>query len=109
MSRLSQLCWPAPYVVRVRRPLLGMVAIVVSVAIGGCTTTSDRFTGVVTTTAPSLCLGAPAASGDCFVATAQFIEGLRLNDCVTVVYRAADSPLPGPRGTVTAVEPSSDC
>jgi len=78
------------------------------ILLSGCSS-GDRFTGVVTTTNPRLCLGRPEASGDCFVADAKFLDGLRMDDCVTVTYQTRNSPDPGPRGTVTAIERADEC
>lgn len=98
----------SPYGDSVRRSLFAGALAVSLVLIGGCSG-GDRFTGVVTTTSPRLCLGRPDASGDCFVVDAKLLSALKMNECVTVTYQARANSDPGPRGEVTAVERSDEC
>ena len=96
------------YVGLVPRSLVIVTLAATFLMLSGCST-GDRFTGVVTTTNPMLCLGRPKASGDCFDADAKFLKGLQMDDCVTVTYQPRSSRDPVPRGTVTAIERTDEC
>ena len=78
------------YVGLVPRSLVIVTLAATFLMLSGCST-GDRFTGVVTTTNPMLCLGRPKASGDCFDADAKFLKGLQMDDCVTVTYQPRSS------------------
>ena len=65
------------------------VALAGSVMIAGCTRSGAErrtYVGQVTEVDVSgVCIGGPAASGECFVRV-QVTERLRVNDCVSVTY-----------------------
>src|SRR5918993_2693275 len=66
-----------------------VAALVGSVMIAGCTRSGAQtrtYVGQVTEVdAHTVCIGGPAASGECFVKD-QVTERLRVNDCVSVTY-----------------------
>jgi hypothetical protein len=89
------------------------LVLLAATAVVGCSSGSSdhTFVGLVTTVTPRLCLGAPQAAGDCFIASASQVTELRVGKCVRVKY----TPLSGvgPRGRVVSITPlqesPSDC
>src|SRR5918994_4687756 len=75
-----------------------VAALVGSVMIAGCTRSGAQtrtYVGqVIEVDAHTVCIGGPAASGECFVKD-QVTERLRVNDCVSVTY-APEPPELGP-------------
>jgi hypothetical protein len=81
------------------RPLLLLVAVAATACSSG--TSQHTFVGVVTTTTPRLCVGRPAASGDCFLASEPQLRQLRLGECVSIRYKPLAGS--GPRGRAISV------
>jgi hypothetical protein len=81
------------------------LSLLVATAAVSCSLGSSHLTlvGLVTTVTPRLCLGAPQATGDCFVASASQVAALRIGECLRVKYTPLSGA--GPRGRVVSVAP----
>lgn len=68
--------------------LVPLVSAVLLVLLTGCSSKST-MTGIVTTlSADRICVGRPAASGDCFTgASSTDLRNVKTGDCVKVIYR----------------------
>lgn len=71
-----------------RRWLVHAVLLIVAVSVTACGTTSTTtWYGTVTTLQPRLCVGRPAAMGDCFTGeTPSMLAWLRVGQCVRVTF-----------------------
>jgi hypothetical protein len=70
----------------------------VVLALASCSATTidgikQPLRGPITALSTSnVCVGGPAASGDCFTASAAQLRGLRVNECVVAHWRSGGDP-----------------
>jgi FlaG/FlaF family flagellin (archaellin) len=93
--------------------LVGAVILMVAVALSSACSGHSHLVGSVTQLSPTLCVGRPAALGDCFTgADASTLSSLRVGDCVAVDFTRTNGEGPASLTNVARVPASShrdDC